>query len=47
MEWINERGNNVSDEFINYALPLIQGEIQMKKENSLPRFVKLKKVFAE
>ena len=47
VEWINERGNNVSDEFINYALPLIQGEIQMKKENSLPRFVKLKKVFAE
>ena len=30
-----------------YALPLIQGEIQMKKENSLPRFVKLKKVVAK
>ena len=39
VEWINERGNNVSDAFIDYALPLIQGEIQMKKENSLPRFV--------
>ncbi len=46
-EWINERGNNVTDDFINYALPLIQGEIQMKKENSLPRFVHLKKVVAE
>lgn len=47
VEWINERGNNVSEEFVNYALPLIQGEIQMKKENSLPRFVKLKKVVAK
>lgn len=47
VEWINERGNNVSDEFVKYALPLIQGEIQMKKENSLPRFVKLKKVVAK
>ncbi len=47
VEWINERGNNVSDEFIKYALPLIQGEIKIKKENSLPRFVKLKKVLAK
>ena len=47
VEWINERGNNVTDEFIKYALPLIQGEIQMKKENSLPRFVHLKKVVAK
>ena len=47
VEWINERGNNVSDDFIDYALPLIQGEIEMKKENSLPRFVKLKKVLAK
>lgn len=47
VEWINERGNNVTDEFINYALPLIQGEIQIKKENSLPRFVRLKKSVAK
>ena len=46
-EWINERGNNVTDAFIDYALPLIQGEIQIKKENSLPRFVRLKKVLAK
>ena len=45
-EWINEKGNNVTDDFIDYALPLIQGEIEMKKENSLPRFAKLKKVVA-
>ncbi|WP_394272675.1 6-phosphofructokinase [Butyricicoccus sp.] len=47
VEWINERGNNVSDEFIKYALPLIQGETEMKKENGLPRFAKLKKIVAE
>ena len=47
VEWINERGNNVTDAFIDYALPLIQGEIDMKKENSLPRFVHLKKVVAK
>lgn len=47
VEWINERGNNVSQAFIDYALPLIQGETQMKKENGLPRFAKLKKIIAE
>ena len=47
VEWINERGNNVSQEFVDYALPLIQGETQMKKENGLPRFAKLKKVLAK
>ena len=47
VEWINERGNNVSQAFIDYALPLIQGETEMKKENGLPRFAKLKKIVAE
>ena len=46
VEWINERGNDISDEFIRYALPLIQGETGMVKENGLPRFAKLKKVRA-
>ncbi len=47
LEWINERGNDVSDAYIDYALPLIQGEIKMRKEESLPRFVHLKKILAE
>ena len=46
-EWINEAGNNVNQGFIDYCLPLIQGETPMVKENGLPRFCKLKKVFAE
>jgi 6-phosphofructokinase 1 len=47
LEWINKDGNGVTQEFIDYALPLIQGETKMPKENSLPRFAKLKKVLAK
>ena len=46
LEWINEAHNGVKHEFIDYALPLIQGETQMVKVDSLPRFAKLKKVLA-
>ena len=43
-EWINEAGNGVKQEFVDYVLPLIQGEANGPKENSLPRFARLKKV---
>ena len=43
-EWINEAGNGVKQEFIDYVLPLIQGETDAPKENGLPRFAHLKKV---
>lgn len=43
-EWINEAGNGVKQEFIDYALPLIQGETDLKKEDGLPRFANLKKI---
>jgi len=46
-EWINAEGNNVNQAFIDYVLPLIQGEPQLPKYDSLPRFAKLKKVLAE
>ena len=46
-EWINAEGNGVTQAFIDYALPLIQGETKMEKVNSLPRFAKLKKVLAK
>ena len=39
-------GNGVEQAFIDYALPLIQGEPELPKENALPRFAKLKKVRA-
>ena len=47
MAWINEEHNGVTQEFIDYALPLIQGEPKLPKQDSLPRFAKLKKVLAK
>lgn len=44
-EWIIDNGTNVSDEFVKYALPLIQGDCKAPLEDGLPRFAKLKKVF--
>ena len=46
LEWINAAHNGVTKEFVDYCLPLIQGETPMVKENGLPRFCRLKKVFA-
>lgn len=45
-EWINEEGNFVTQEFVDYALPLIQGESRPPIEDGLPRFAKLAKVLA-
>ncbi len=45
-EWINEEGNGILEPFIDYALPLIQGETGLDKEFGLPRFAKLKKIKA-
>ena len=46
-EWITPEGNNVTEDFIKYAMPLIQGETKLEKVNGLPRFARLKKVFAK
>ena len=43
LAWINAAHNGVEREFIDYALPLIQGEPELPKEDSLPRFARLKK----
>ncbi len=47
LEWINETQNGLTHEFIDYVLPLIQGEPELPRENSLPRYAKLKKVLAK
>ena len=49
--WINAAGNGVEQPFVeqpflDYALPLIQGQADYRLENSLPRFAHLKKVLA-
>ena len=46
-EWINASQNGVTQGYIDYALPLIQGESKMKKVDGLPRFAHLKKVLAK
>ncbi len=46
-EWINEEGNGLKKEFIDYVLPLIQGEPKLPLVDSLPRYAHLKKVLAK
>lgn len=38
VHWITKNGSDVSDAFIEYALPLIQGEVEVPMENGLPQF---------
>ncbi len=47
LEWITKDGNHLTQDFIDYALPLIQGDPVLPKENSLPRYARLKKVLAK
>ena len=47
VEWIVPEGNNVTQDFIDYALPLIQGVPEIPLENGLPRYARLKKVLTE
>ena len=46
LEWLNETKDWLNEKFIEYALPLIQGETDLLKEDGLPRFVRLKQVKA-
>ena len=41
-EWINESGNNVTDEAVEYCLPLIQGEQVFHYKNGVPQHYVLK-----
>lgn len=44
LEWIKPRGQGMTQEFIDYCLPLIQGESKAKLVDGLPRFAQLKKI---
>ncbi len=46
LEWITPTGDGITDDFVDYALPLIQGATKLPMEDSLPRFVRLKKIKA-
>ena len=44
-EWISKDGFFVSDDFLEYARPLVQGEVQPLIEGGLPKYVRFKKFF--
>ena len=46
-EWINEAGNFINAPYIDYCLPLIQGEPEIQRRDSLPRYCTLKRVYAK
>ena len=38
LEWINETGNGVTEEMLQYLRPLVQGELLCEYENGIPKF---------
>ncbi len=46
LEWITEDGTGLTQDYVDYALPLIQGVNDFPREDGLPRFARLKKVQA-
>jgi 6-phosphofructokinase 1 len=47
LEWINAAGNFVTEDFLAYVEPLIQGEPERVTEHALPRHARLKKILAK
>ena len=47
LEWIKKDHTGMTDEYINYALPLIQGDCKAPLEDGLPRFARLKKILVD
>ena len=44
LDWISDDKTSLNKKFVDYALPLIQGDMKAPLENGLPRFARLKKV---
>ena len=47
LEWITPDGTGLTKDYIDYALPLIQGSSKSPLEEGLPKFANLKKVKVE
>jgi 6-phosphofructokinase len=43
-QWLNEAGNDVTQELLDYARPLIRGEVPTPIGNGLPRYARLSEV---
>ena len=46
-EMINAEANGVTEKFLEYCTPLVEGESHLPREDGLPRFCHLKKVLAK
>lgn len=44
-EWINKQGNDVTEEFINYAYPLILGEPVVPYKNGIPDYLDISHLY--
>ncbi len=44
-EWINERGNDVTQDFIDYAYPLILGEPVVKYQRGIPDYLNISHLY--
>ena len=42
LEWINKRGNDLTEEAIHYLHPLIQGEVHLSYANGIPNYSPIK-----
>ncbi|MGF1484985.1 MAG: 6-phosphofructokinase [Opitutales bacterium] len=42
--WINDDGVSLNFQFTKYALPLIQGEVEVPFENGVPKFIQLARI---
>ena len=47
LEWINAEGNGLTQEFIDYLRPLVQGRPDYPTVDSMPRYANLRKVLAK
>ena len=45
--WILPAGKGLTQDYVDYALPLIQGDCKAPLEDGLPRFAKLKKILVK
>lgn len=43
LDYLNKTFDDVTEQYLDYALPLIKGEVKINYENGLPKFVNLKK----
>jgi 6-phosphofructokinase len=46
-DWISEDGFMVNEKFVEYARPLIEGEVKVPTEGGLPKFVQFDRVLVE